>query len=134
VRINPAVLAALGLGLEDVRTALTQNNINAPKGSFDGPRQSYAIGANDQILSAAEYKPVVVAYRNGSPVRLGDIGEVVDNVENVRLGGWVGDKPSVILDIQRQPGANIIETADRVKSAAAAAAGVDPAVGSRSTC
>ncbi|HUJ10329.1 MAG TPA: efflux RND transporter permease subunit, partial [Verrucomicrobiae bacterium] len=116
VRINPASLAALGLGLEDIRTALQQNNINAPKGSFDGPRQSYAIGANDQILSAAEYKPVVVAYRNGSPVRLGDIGNVIDNVEDVRLAGWVGDKPSVILDIQRQPGANIIETADRVKA------------------
>ena len=116
VRINPASLAALGLGLEDVRSALMANNINAPKGSFDGPRQSYAIGANDQILSAAEYKPVVVAYRNGSPVRLGDIGDVIDNVEDVRLAGWVGDKASVILDIQRQPGANIIETADRVKA------------------
>ena len=116
VRVNPAAIASLGLSLEDVRTALTQNNINAPKGSFDGLRQSYAIGANDQILSAAEYRPVVVAYRNGSPVRLGDIGEVVDNVENVRLAGWVGNKPSVIVDIQRQPGANIIETADRVKA------------------
>jgi len=116
VRINPAAIASLGLGLEDVRTALMQNNINAPKGSFDGPRQSYAIGANDQILSAEEYKPIVVAYRHGSPVRLGDIGTVIDNVENVRLAGWVGDKPSVILDIQRQPGANIIETADRVKA------------------
>ena len=116
VRINPAALASLGLGLEDVRTALMQNNINAPKGSFDGPRQSYAIGANDQILSAEEYKPIVVAYRHGAPVRLGDIGNVIDNVENVRLAGWVGGQPSVILDIQRQPGANIIETADRVKA------------------
>jgi multidrug efflux pump len=116
VRINPAALASLGLSLEDVRTALTLNNINAPKGSFDGPRQSYAIGANDQILSAEEYRPVIVTYTNGSPVRLGDIGEVVDNVENVRLAAWVGNTPSVILDIQRQPGANIIETADRVKA------------------
>ncbi len=116
VRINPAAIASLGLSLEDVRTALTQNNINAPKGSFDGPRQSYAIGANDQILSAEEYRPVIVAYTNGSPVRLGDIGEVIDNVENVRLAGWVGNTPSVIMDIQRQPGANIIETADRVKA------------------
>jgi len=116
VRIDPAALASLGLGLEDVRTALTENNINAPKGSFDGTRQAYAIGANDQILSAAEYRPVVVAYTNNSPVRLGDIGDVIDNVENVRLAGWVNDKPSVILDIQRQPGANIIETADRVKA------------------
>ena len=116
VRINPAAIASLGLSLEDVRTALTQNNINAPKGSFDGPRQSYAIGANDQILSAEQYRPVIVAYTNGSPVRLGDIGEVIDNVENVRLAGWVGSTPSVIMDIQRQPGANIIETADRVKA------------------
>ena len=116
VRINPAAIASLGLSLEDVRTALTGNNINAPKGSFNGPRQSYAIGANDQILSAEEYRPVVVAYTNGSPVRLRDIGEVIDNVENIRLAGWVDDKPSVILDIQRQPGANIIETADRVKA------------------
>ena len=116
VRINPAAIANLGLSLEDVRTALQQNNINAPKGSFDGARQSYAIGANDQILSAEEYKPIIIAYKKGSPVRLGDIGDVVDNVENVRLAGWVNNKPSVILDIQRQPGANIIETADRVKA------------------
>ena len=116
VRIDPAAIASLGLGMEDVRAALMANNVNAPKGSFDGPRQSYTIGANDQILSAAEYRPVIVAYRNGAPVRLGDIGEVVDNVENVRLAAWVGTQPSVILDIQRQPGANIIETADRVKA------------------
>ncbi len=107
---------AWGSSLEDVRTALMQNNVNAPKGSFDGPRQSYAIGANDQIFSAADYANVIVAYRNGAPVRLRDIGEVIDNVENVRLAGWVDDKPAVILDIQRQPGANIIETADRVKA------------------
>ena len=115
VRIDPAAIASFGLGLEDVRNALMANNVNAPKGSFDGPRQNYTINANDQILSAAEYRPVIVAYRNGSPVRLGDIGEVVDNVENVRLASWVGSQPSVILDIQRQPGANIIETADLVK-------------------
>ena len=116
VRMNPAALAGMGLGFEDVRTALMQNNINAPKGSFNGARQSYAIGANDQIFSASDYANVIVAYRNDSPVRLRDLGEVVDNVENVRLAGWVGQKPAVILDIQRQPGANIIETADRVKA------------------
>ena len=116
VRIDPAAIANLGLSLEDVRTALNQNNINQPKGSFDGPRQSYSIGANDQIFSAAEYRKVIVAYKNGSPVRLGDIGQVIDNVENVRLAGWVGRQPAVILDIQRQPGANIIQTADRVKA------------------
>ena len=116
VRINPTALAAQGLSLEDVRTALMQNNVNAPKGSFDGPRQSYAINANDQIFSAAEFREVIIAYRNGAPVRLRDVGEVVDNVENVRLAGWVDGKPAVIVDIQRQPGANIIETANRVKA------------------
>src|SRR5947209_13303099 len=116
VRVNSAALAGLGLGFEDVRTALIQNNVNAPKGDFDGARQSYSIGANDQIASAAEYADVILAYRNGSPIRLKDIGQVIDNVENVRLAGWVGQKPAVILDIQRQPGANIIETADRVKA------------------
>ncbi len=116
VRVDPAVVAGRGISMEDVRTALIANNINAPKGSFDGPRQSYSIGANDQIFSAAEYRDVIIAYKNGSPVRLGDIGEVIDNVENVRLAGRVGDKPAVILDIQRQPGANIIQTAERVKA------------------
>ena len=116
VRINPAAAAGRNISMEDVRTALTQNNANAPKGSFDGTQQAYAIGANDQISSAAEYAKVIVAYRNGTPVRLSDIGQVVDNVENVRLAGRVGQKPAVILDIQRQPGANIIQTADRVKA------------------
>ena len=116
VQINPAALAGLGLGMEDIRTALGANNVNEPKGSFDGVRQSYAIGANDQIFSADQFKSVIVAYRNGAPVRMGDIGAVTDNVENVRLAAWVGTRPSVVLDILRQPGANIIETADRVKA------------------
>ncbi len=116
VRINPAAISSLGLGFDDVRTALIQNNLNQPKGSFDGPRQSYAIGANDQIFSADEFRNVIVAYRNGAPVRLGDLGEVIDNVENVRLAAWVGSKPAVVLNIRRQPAANIIETADRVKA------------------
>jgi multidrug efflux pump len=116
VRVNPAALAALNLGFEDVRTALIQNNINAPKGSFDGPRLAYSVGANDQITSATDYANVIVAYRNGAPVRLRDIGAAVESVENVRLAGWVGNKSAVIVDVQRQPGANIIETADRVKT------------------
>ena len=116
VRINPSAITAQGLSLEDVRIALVQNNVNAPKGSFDGKQQSYAINANDQIFSAAEFREVIIAYKNGSPVRLRDIGEVIDNVENVRMAGWVNGKPAVILDIQRQPGANIIETANRVKA------------------
>ena len=116
VRINPAAITAQGLSFEDIRTALIQNNVNAPKGSFDGPRQAYSINANDQIFSAAEFRNVIVSYKKGSPVRLRDVGDVLDNVENVRLAGWVDDKPAVILDIQRQPGANIIETANRVKA------------------
>jgi len=116
VRVDPAAIANLGLGMEDIRNALTVNNINQPKGSFDGPHQSYSIGANDQIFSAVDYAKVIVAYKNGSTVRLGDIGQVIDNVENSRLGSWVDGKPAVILDIQRQPGANIIQTADRVKA------------------
>ena len=116
VRIDPALLASQGLSMEDIRSALQQNNVNAPKGSFDGPRLAYTINANDQIYSAEEYNKVIVAYRNGSPVRLSAVGRVIDNIENVRLAGWVGGKPSVIVDIQRQPGANIIQTADRVKA------------------
>ncbi len=115
VQINPAAIASLGIGFEEIRAALNQNNINAPKGSFDGKRQSFAITANDQLYSADQFRSLIIAYRNGSPVRIGDIGTVIDNVENIRLGGWVGREPAVIVDIQRQPGANIIETADRVK-------------------
>ncbi len=116
VRINPTALASLGLGFEDVRTQLAANNVNQPKGSFDGSRQSYAIGANDQLFSSKEYENVIIAYKNGAPVRLRDIGNVVDNVENVRLASSVDGRPAVVVDVQRQPGANIIETADRVKA------------------
>src|SRR5258708_1442980 len=105
VRINPSAVSALNISFEDIRAALLQNNANAPKGSFDGPQQAYAIGANDQIYSAAEYAQVIIAYHNGTPVRLKDVGQVVDNVENVRLAGRVGNHPAVILDIQRHPGA-----------------------------
>src|SRR5206468_1156159 len=116
VRVNPAAIAARNISFEDIRNALIQNNVNAPKGNFDGPRQSFAIGANDQIFSASGYAELIIAYKNGLPVRLRDVGEVIDNMENVRLAGWVGHKPAVILDVQRQPGANIIQTADRVKA------------------
>ena len=116
VQINPAAIASLGLSLEDVRSAVIASSVNAPKGSFDGTRQSYAINANDQIFSADDYKNIILAYKNGSPIRISDLGETVDNVENVRLGSWVGGQPAVLLDIQRQPGANIIQTVDRVKA------------------
>jgi hydrophobe/amphiphile efflux-1 (HAE1) family protein len=116
VQVNPAALASLGISFEDIRSALVQNNVNAPKGNFDGPRQSYAIGANDQIFSASEYADLIIAYKNGKAVRLADVAAVIDNVENIHLAAWVGEKPAVILDVQRQPGANIIQTADRVKA------------------
>jgi multidrug efflux pump len=119
VQVNPAAISALGLSLEDVRTILGQANVNAPKGSFDGPRQSYTIGSNDQIFSADAYKPIIVAYKNGAPIRLGDVANIIDSVENDQLAAWVGtksgEKPAVLLDIQRQPGANIIQTVDAVK-------------------
>jgi len=119
VQVNPAAISALGLSLEDVRTILGQANVNAPKGSFEGPRQAFTIGSNDQIFSADAYKPIIVAYKNGAPIRLGDIANVIDGVENDQLGAWVsnkdGEQPAVLLDVQRQPGANIIQTVDRVK-------------------
>src|SRR6185436_9299001 len=82
----------------------------------DGPRQSYAINANDQIFSATDYRQVIVAYRNGAPIRIGDLGEALDNIENVRMASWVDGQPAVLVDIQRQPGANIITTVARVKA------------------
>jgi multidrug efflux pump len=119
VQVNPAAISALKLSLEDVRAILGQANVNAPKGSFDGPRQSFTIGSNDQIFSADAYKPIIVAYKNGAPIRLGDIANIIDSVENDQLAAWVGSKngehSAVLLDIQRQPGANIIQTVDRVK-------------------
>ncbi|MFD1627417.1 multidrug efflux RND transporter permease subunit [Azospirillum griseum] len=116
VQVNPGAVAGLGLTLEDVRSTITQANVNAPKGSFDGPRQSWAIGVNDQIENAAAYRPIIVAYKNGGPVRLSDIGAVVDSVENTRLAAWHDGKPAVLLTIQRQPGANIIDTVDRIRA------------------
>ncbi len=119
VQVNPAAISSLGLSLEDIRTILGQANVNAPKGSFDGPRQAFTIGSNDQIFSAEAYKPIIVAYKNGAPIRMSDVANVVDGVENDQLGAWVSsknsEKPAVLLDVQRQPGANIIQTVDRVK-------------------
>jgi len=121
VRMNPAALSAQGLALEDVRNTITQANVNAPKGSFDGQHQAFTIGSNDQVLTAADFKPLIVAYRNGAPVRLQDVADVVDGVENNQLAAWLSTsasayQPCVLLDIQRQPGANIIQTVERVKA------------------
>ncbi len=115
VQVNPTALSAYGLTLEDVRTAIAASNVNQAKGSFDGPAQAYTIGANDQLLSSADYKPLVVAYRNGAPVRLQDVADVTDSTENAKQAAWTNEVPAVIVNIQRQPGANIIQVADRIK-------------------
>ncbi len=115
VQANPTALSSYGLTMEDVRTAIAATNVNQAKGAFDGPRQSYSIWANDQLLSSAQYKPLVIAYRNGAPVRLSDVATVIDDVENVKQAAWMGTTPAVILNIQRQPGANIIAVVNRVK-------------------
>src|SRR5689334_6416736 len=115
VQANPLALAANGLGLEDVRTAITAANVKRAKGSLDGPNRAYTIDANDQLSSAPQYKSVVVAYRNGAPVYLSDVADVVDAAENARLAAWMNEVPAVILNIQRQPGANVIDVVDRIK-------------------
>src|SRR6516164_530656 len=116
VQVDPMSLAGSGLTLEDVRLAFAAANVNQPKGSIDGPRQDYALATNDQLYKADGFKPLVIAYANGSPVRLRDVSTVVDGVENAQLAGWAGDKRAIILNVQRQPGANVIQVADRVKA------------------
>jgi multidrug efflux pump len=118
VRANPKALASANLNLEDVRTAITGANVNLAKGSFDGPERAYTIDANDQLRSPAEYGKIVVAYRNGAPVLVSDVADVVEDAENVKLAAWMNDAPAIILNIQRQPGANVIEVVDRIKALA----------------
>jgi len=115
VQANPKALAASGLGLEDVRSAIAAANVKKAKGSLEGPSRAYNIDANDQLRSAAEYKSVVIAYKNGAPLFLSDVANVVDDAENARLAAWMNEVPAIILNIQRQPGANVIEVVDRIK-------------------
>ncbi len=115
VQANPTALAAYGLTLEDLRSVIMAANVNQAKGSFDGPRQSYIIGANDQLLSSKDYRSLMVAYKNGAPVFLKDVADVVDDAENINQAAWVNQSPAVIVNIQRQPGANVIEVVDRIK-------------------
>ena len=119
IQANPTALASYGIGMEDVRTALAAANVDQAKGTLDGPRQSYTIDANDQLLAGSEYAPIVVAYRNGAPVRLADVATVTDGIENTQQAAWMGSgdtlAPAVIVNIQRQPGANIIAVVDRIK-------------------
>jgi multidrug efflux pump len=116
IQVNPTALASYGLSLEDLRLALSQANVDQAKGSFDGAHQAYIIGANDQLLSSAAYRPLIIAYRDGAPVRLADVAAVLDGAENSKQAAWANEHPAVILNIKRQPGANIIDVADRVKA------------------
>ncbi|HEY6439264.1 MAG TPA: efflux RND transporter permease subunit, partial [Acetobacteraceae bacterium] len=115
IQVNPRALAAYGLNIDDLRTTLGNANVNTPKGNFDGPRQASTINANDQITSAADYSNLVIAYRNGAPVRLTDVATVVQGAENTKLAAWGDRTPAVILNIQRQPGANVIQVVDNIK-------------------
>src|SRR5688572_7015323 len=108
VQVDPVALAGTELTLEDVRQAIAAANVNQPKGNIDGARQDYAIATNDQLADAESFRPLIIAYRNGSPVRLGEVANVVDGVENAQLAAWSGRKRAVIVNVQRQPGANII--------------------------
>ena len=116
VQANPAALAAHGLSIEDVRTAITNSNVNLPKGNFDGPTRSQTLSANDQIRTAKEYDNLVIAYRDGAPIRIRDIGRAIDDSENTRIGAWSNKTPAIIVNVQRQPGANVIEVVDRIKT------------------
>ncbi len=116
VQVDPAALAGSGLTLEDVRAAVAASNVNQPKGNLDGPRQDFLLSTNDQLAEAASFRPLVIAYKNGAPVRLEEVADVNQGVENNQLAGWANRDRAIILNVQRQPGANVIDTADRVKA------------------
>ncbi len=116
IQANPTALSSYGLNLEDIRTALVESSVNAAKGNFDGPHQDYQINANDQLVTSADYRKLVVAYRNGSPVMLTDVARVVDGIENSKQAAWMNETPAVILNIQRQPGANTISVVKAIKA------------------
>ncbi len=116
VQVNPQALASAGLSLEDVRTAIANANVNMAKGSFDGPVKATTLDANDQLKSAEDYRKLTIAWRSGAPIRLSDVAETLEGVENTRLAAWADRSPAVIINIHRQPGANVIETAERVRA------------------
>jgi hydrophobe/amphiphile efflux-1 (HAE1) family protein len=116
VQVDPQALAARGIGLEDVRNVIAQANVDLPKGTLNSPRQAYTLNTNDQILVPEAYNDLIIAYRNGSPVRIRDVGKAIDAAENDLVAGWYNSKRAIILVIQRQPGANVIDTVDRVKA------------------
>jgi multidrug efflux pump len=115
IQANPRALAAYGLNLDDLRTTVSNLNVNTPKGNFDGPTRNYTINSNDQLTSADQYQSAVVAYKNGRPVMLTDVAKIVDGPENTKLGAWVDNTPAIILNVQRQPGANVIQVVDSIK-------------------
>ncbi len=115
IQANPTALLSYGINLEDLRTALTETSVNAAKGNFDGPRQDFQIDANDQLITSNDYRNVVVAYRNGAPVMLTDVARIVDGVENNQQAAWMNETPAVILNVQRQPGANTISVVKNIK-------------------
>ena len=115
IQANPKALAAAGLNLDDIRTTVAAANVNQAKGSFDGPARAYTIDANDQIRTAANYRSLIISYKAGAPIYLTDVADVVEDAENTRLAAWMNETPAIILNIQRQPGANVIEVVDRVK-------------------
>jgi multidrug efflux pump len=116
IQVNPQALAAYGLNVDDIRTQIGNLNVNTPKGNFDGPTQASTINANDQLSSADQYRDLIVAYRNGGPVRLTDVASIVSGAENTKLGAWANTTPAIILNVQRQPGANIIQVVDRIQT------------------
>jgi len=115
IQTNPTALSSYGINIDDVRVALQQTSVNQAKGNFDGPKQAYEINANDQLLTSKDYSSLVIAYRNGAPVVLSDVARVIDDVENSKLAAWKDNTPAVIVNIQRQPGANIIQVVDSIK-------------------
>ena len=127
IQVNPAALANLGLTLEDVRSAITQANVNAPKGSLNGSEQSFSIGANDQLPDAQAYRDLIISYSKGAPVRLSDVASVVNGVENDQVAAWANGKPAVLLDIRRQPSANIVQTVAQIRAELPALRAVLPA-------
>src|SRR6202161_4633329 len=116
IQFNPQSLAAYGLNIDDVRTTIGNFNVNVPKGNFDGPAQATTINANDQIENAQQYADMVIAYRNGNPVRLSDVANVERGAENTKLGAWANTTPAIILNVMRQPGANIIDVVNRIEA------------------
>lgn len=115
VKLNAQAIAALGLTSETVRTAITGANVNSAKGSLDGPERAVTLSANDQMQSADEYRRLIIAYQNGAPVRLGDVATVEQGAENSWLGAWANQAPAIVMNVQRQPGVNIIATADSIR-------------------